>query len=67
MNNFGDRLRFLRLTRELSEDELAQAAQIHAATVKRIERRGIRPNLSTVLKLARALNVAPGLLLGNMP
>lgn len=62
--NFGARLKIIRLSRELSESELAQAAQIHAATVKRIERRGIRPNLSTVLRLAQALNVTPGVLLG---
>ena len=62
--NFGARLKLIRLSRELSENELAQAAQIHAATVKRIERRGIRPNLSTVLRLAQALNVTPGVLLG---
>lgn len=64
--NFGDRLKFIRLSRELSEDELARATKIHASTIKRIERRGIRPSLPTVKKLAGALNVKPGLLLGDM-
>lgn len=65
MKNFGDRLKFLRLSRELTADELADAAGIKAATVKRIERRGIRPTLETVKKLSAALNVKPALLLDN--
>lgn len=64
--NFGARLKFLRTDRELSEADLAEKSGVHAATIKRIERRGIRPNLSTVLKIARALNVQPALLLGDM-
>lgn len=62
--NFGERLKFIRQTRELSFDELAAATKIHASTIKRIERRGIRPSLPTVRKLAEALNVKPALLLG---
>ena len=62
--NFGDRLKFIRQSRELSENDLADATQIHASTIKRIERRGIRPSLLTVKKLADALNVKPALLLG---
>ena len=63
--NFGNRLKFLRIDRSLSADELAEKSGVHAATIKRIERRGSRPNLSTVLKIARALNVTPALLLGE--
>lgn len=65
MDNFGKRLKLLRLSRELSEEELAQAADIRPAAVKRIERRGIRPTLQTVKNLAAALNVLPSVLLGN--
>jgi len=64
--NFGARLRFLRIDRSHSEEQLGEKSGIHAATIKKIERRGIRPNLSTVLKIARALNVQPALLLGDM-
>ena len=64
--NFGARLKFLRTDRELSAEQLAQKSGIHAATILRIERRGIRPTLSTVLKLADALNVKPALLLGDV-
>ena len=64
--NFGARLKFLRKSRELTADDLAEKSGIHAATVKRIERRGIRPTISIVKKLAHALNVQPALLLGNV-
>lgn len=63
--NFGARLKFVRKSQKLTEAELANAAGIHAATVKRIERRGIRPTISIVKKLAAALNVQPALLLEN--
>lgn len=62
--NFGFRLNFIRKSQDLSEEDLARKAGIHAATIKRIERRGIRPNLSTVIKLADALGIQPSLLLG---
>ena len=62
--NFGFRLNFIRKSLELSEEELAEKSGLHAATIKRIERRGIRPNLSTVIKLADALGIQPSLLLG---
>lgn len=63
--NFGARLNFLRTDRHLTLDELAEKSGVNPATIKRIERRGIRPTLATALKLAKALNVQPGLLLGN--
>lgn len=65
MDNFGKRLKLIRLSRELSEEELAHAASIRPAAVRRIERRGIRPTLQTVKNLAAALNVLPSVLLGN--
>ena len=64
--NFGARLKFLRKSRELTADDLAEKSGIHAATIKRIERRGIRPTISIVKRLAHALNVQPALLLGNV-
>lgn len=65
MDNFGKRLKVLRLSRELSQEELAQAASVRAATVRRIERRGIRPTLQTVKRLATALDVRVAVLLGT--
>lgn len=62
--NFGERLKLIRTSRELSVDDLASATKIHSSTIKRIERRGIRPSLPTVIKLADALNVKAALLTG---
>lgn len=62
--NFGLRLSTLRKTREMTQEELAAATGIHAATIRRIERRGIRPTLAIALKLAKALSVPPSILLG---
>ena len=56
-------MKFLRKSRELTADDLAENSGIHASTIKRIERRGIRPTLETAKKLAYALNVQPALLL----
>lgn len=52
--------------RLIRSHEAAQILGVNVATIKRIERRGIRPTLSTVLKLADALKVKPGLLLGDV-
>lgn len=62
---FGARLKFLRTDRNLTLDDLAEKSGVHSSTIKTIERRGTRPNLATALKLAKALNVQPALLLGN--
>jgi len=62
--NFGLRLSTLRKTREMTLEELAAATGIHASTIRRFERRGIRPTLAIALKLAKALSVPPSILLG---
>ena len=64
--NFGQRLKLIRTSRELSQSQLATMADTTKATISRIERRGTRPYLSTVKKLADALNVKPALLLGDL-
>lgn len=64
MNNFGQRLKFLRKSRNLTQVQLAEMTGLNVATIKRIERRGQRPSLPTVEKIADKLNVEPALLLG---
>jgi transcriptional regulator with XRE-family HTH domain len=52
------RLRVLRLNAGLNQEELARAAGVSEATVKRLEAgRGKRPHPSTRRKLAAALGV----------
>lgn len=62
--NFGDRLKIVRMSRELSVDELATLANLTAKKIRQIERRGDRPSLPTVKRISAALNVKPALLLG---
>jgi transcriptional regulator with XRE-family HTH domain len=54
---FGRRVRQLRLERDLSQEELAELADLHRNYVSQIE--GGRRNVSllNILKLARGLNV----------
>lgn len=66
MENFGTRLRLLRRSRNLSLDELSALTGIGAKTLERIEKRGIRPSLKTVKKIAAALNILPDVLFGEM-
>ena len=64
-NNFGTRLKAIRMNREMSIEELAQESGVAAGTIKRFERRGSRPTLSCVRELALALHVLPSTLLNN--
>jgi transcriptional regulator with XRE-family HTH domain len=53
------RLRELRELAALSQEELAQQAQVSRATIARAELGKITPHGRTVRRLARALGVAP--------
>lgn len=65
MDNFGQRLKAIRQSQSLTIVELARMTGLHVATIGRFERRGTRPSLPTVKKIADKLNVEPALLLGN--
>jgi transcriptional regulator with XRE-family HTH domain len=55
----GKNLRARRVERFMSQAELADASGISEAHVGRIERNEVEPHLSTIRKLAKALNVEP--------
>jgi DNA-binding XRE family transcriptional regulator len=59
---FGRRLREVRLGNGLSQDTLAERAEVHSTAIGRIERGGREPRLTTILRLASALDVEPGVL-----
>ena len=65
MVKIGDRLRDLRVRRALTQKELADKADIGTNTVARLERNETEPHMSTLRKLARALNVDPSELIGD--
>ncbi len=54
---FGDHLRKLRLSKNLSQEMLANDADIPINQVGRIERAEISTSLNTIYKIAKALDV----------
>ena len=59
IQDFGERVRSLRLERELTQEQLAAMAGMHFSAIGHIERASRSSTLETVLKLAQALQVQP--------
>ena len=59
---FGGAVREKRFELGLSQEELANAAQIERSHMGKIERGEHLPNLVLILRLAKALSVKPGFL-----
>lgn len=57
LNQFGARLRHLRVAQGLTQEALAAAAGLEFSQIGRIERGVINTSLSTVFVLARTLQV----------
>jgi transcriptional regulator with XRE-family HTH domain len=64
---FGKRLRELRLERELSQEKLAEMADLHRNYVGVLERGIQSASLDAICKLAAALRVKPADLLETLP
>lgn len=56
VSSIGPKLRELRLQRGLSLQQLAERAEVSAAAIHKIERSGMVPTITTLLKLASAFN-----------
>lgn len=54
--NLGERLKFLRETRNLTQKELASLAKVSQATIAHIEKSTKDPSVETLKKLAEALD-----------
>jgi transcriptional regulator with XRE-family HTH domain len=61
--NLGRNLRRAREERELTQEEVARRSGVHATEVSRIEAGKRDPRVSTVERLAAAVNLPPGELL----
>jgi transcriptional regulator with XRE-family HTH domain len=63
---FGQRLRDLRAQQGVSQDDLARATDVHPTAIGRFERGAREPRLTTILRLARGLDVRPGELVDEL-
>lgn len=54
---FGQRVRELRTSQNLSQEELANEAEIPLSQIGRIERGEVNATISTISAIAKALNV----------
>jgi transcriptional regulator with XRE-family HTH domain len=59
MVHIGERLRRLREQRALRQEDLAELAGIGKNTVNRLEKNYTEPHMTTIRKLAAALDVEP--------
>lgn len=60
---FGDKVREIRLKRNLSQEKLAFAVKMDLTSINEIEKGHRSPKLNTIFKLAKALNVSSSELL----
>ena len=63
---FGARVRELRLERGMTQEGLAEAAELHATFVSNLERGYRVPSLPTVLRVAAGLGVDAGSLVDGL-
>ena len=63
---FADNVRRLRHQRSFSQERLAHVCGLHRTEISLLERCERDPRLSTIVRLARGLNVPPAALLENI-
>ncbi|MCI0486379.1 MAG: helix-turn-helix domain-containing protein [Blastocatellia bacterium] len=58
LEKFGDRIRELRKAAGLSQEKLAELAELHRTYVSGVERGERNPSLISIARIARALGVS---------
>lgn len=56
----GERVRRARLSLELSQEDIADLAEMHVTNLGKIERGQANPSLTTLIRIAAVLGVDPG-------
>jgi transcriptional regulator with XRE-family HTH domain len=65
LRQLGERIREERRSRGMTQEALAEALDLSVAYVSLIERGGRNPPYTTVIAIARALGVAPALIVAD--
>ncbi|MBR1424091.1 helix-turn-helix transcriptional regulator [bacterium] len=55
---FSQKIQIERVKKKLSQEKLAELANIHRTTVSAIERQAMSPSLETICHIANALNLS---------
>ena len=63
LRSLGKRIRELRKARGISQERLAELADVHENHIRRIERGEANPSYLVTLRIARALGVKPSVLI----
>lgn len=63
MSSIGGRIRTLRKTQRMSQDDLAEKSGLHRSTINAIENNRTRPGLSAFVSIAEALQTSTDYLL----
>lgn len=63
---FGARLRSVRLDKGITQEALAHAAGLHPTYISNCERGYSAPTLETLVRIASALDVKPGVLADDL-
>jgi transcriptional regulator with XRE-family HTH domain len=64
---FAANVRRLRKERGLTQERLAELADLHMTDIARIETQGRDPGVKTIAKIAKGLNVPAGCLFDGIP
>jgi transcriptional regulator with XRE-family HTH domain len=62
--SLGEAIRQVRVERGLSQEELADRAEMHTTHLGGLERGVRNPSYATIVKLSKALSIKPGELVG---
>ena len=66
MNTLGERLRELRRSKSLTQAQLAEKIGVGKTTITGYEQNNREPNVLNIIKIAQALDVSCGELIGDM-
>jgi transcriptional regulator with XRE-family HTH domain len=66
VERFAENLRRARLAKGLTQEDLADASDLHRTHISLLEKAKRDPKLTTIAKLAEGLGTTPGQLLGGL-